>query len=406
MKNVVLFILITVLFASIGVTISHALWQSEGPVAEPDFTGELHVIRVYQWTPGPNPKIIYVKDLPTSFYAVAATKIGWKGKVVYGLQSSGTLTKPDGTTENIPNGEEGGTVGPTVPILTHEELDAISFTYRTHKSYSSRIVEPNQSTTYTVNMTGRGLVKESTSEWKFDVAIQGFSLNMEYKSGQTVSFPMTEVSDSKSHTVGGNVSMPDSYECEHYNCGDALPRKDYHYRLCKEKVPGLFGFGEVDCDRGYYICQSHTCDVPGDHLDSSGSQSASIGQNNGGGTCATCASISGTCSDCTDAQEANAGNGGTNGGGTPPSNGGCTTTTACFNPNCQLTTQCTTYTCIRAIKVSQRGDLSWITEPCGESFTKCQDANNFMHRGTCSRLADRLTADLVSGRRYHSDIYE
>ena len=266
MKKVVLFILITAMFAIIGVTIIHALWSSHGPVAKPDFTGRLDVIKVYQWTPGPDPKIIYVKDLPASFYAVAGTEVGWKGRVVYGLQSSGTFTKPDGTTEGITNGEEGGTIGPRTPILTHEALDATSFTYRTHKSYSSRITEPTQSSTYTVNMTGHGLVKESNSSWKFDVTIQAFSLNVEYKSGQTVSFPMTEVSGSKSHTVGVTDSRPDAYECEHDDCEDALPRKDYHFRRCKEKVKGMFGYGEDDCDREYYICQTHTCDRPGEHL--------------------------------------------------------------------------------------------------------------------------------------------
>ena len=48
MKKVVLFILITVMFTIIGVTISHALWSSHGPVAKPEFTGRLDVIKVYQ----------------------------------------------------------------------------------------------------------------------------------------------------------------------------------------------------------------------------------------------------------------------------------------------------------------------------------------------------------------------
>ena len=77
---------------------------------------------------------------------------------------------------------------------------------------------------------------------------------------------MTEVSGSKSHTVGVTDSRPDAYECEHDDCEDALPRQDYHFRRCKKKVKGMFGYGEDDCDREYYICQTHTCDRPGEHL--------------------------------------------------------------------------------------------------------------------------------------------
>ena len=152
--------------------------------------------------------------------------------------------------------------------------------------------------------------------------------------------------------------------------------------------------------KGFYKCDSpHTHQFPNS---GSGSQSGNGGDgdgtgNNDGGQQGN--NGDGTGNNGGD-QQANAG------GPTPPSNGGCTTTAACINTNCQLDTVCATFTCIRAIKLSQRDDGTWITEPCGESFTKCQDANNFMHRGTCSRLADRLNADLVSGRRYHSDIYE
>ncbi len=86
-------------------------------------------------------------------------------------------------------------------------------------------------------------------------------------------------------------------------------------------------------------------------------------------------------------------NGGCN---TPPPNGGCTTTaTACINPICILDTACATYTCIRSIIIGRRADGTVITEPCGELFTKCQ--NYLMQRGICSGERKTTAYD------YHSD---
>lgn len=258
-----------VMFVSIVVTISYALYGSYGPVAEPHFGGRLDITKVYQWTSGPNPQIIYVKDLPTSFYAVAATKVGWKGRCVYGASSSGTLTKPDGTTIEIVLTGEGGGVGGTIPITEHAVLDATPYTYRTQKSYSGYVSESTPSSTYTVSMTGRGLVKEAEPSWKFDASIAGHSLNIEYKSGGSVSFSMTEVSGSKSHTVGTTESRPDSYECEHEKCEVALPRRDYHKVDCPHKIPRAFNRGQKDCPGYTWTCQSDSvCEHVDDHLES------------------------------------------------------------------------------------------------------------------------------------------
>ena len=174
------------------------------------------------------------------------------------------MTKPDGTTDEIVVTAEGGGVGSHIPITDHVVLDATPYSYRTQNSYSSYITEQTSSSTYTVNMTGHGLVKEAESSWKFNASVAGYSLLLEYKSSGTVSFPMTEVTGSKSLTVGITESRPDSYQCEHNECELMLPRQDYHFRVCKEKVNGLWG--ERDCDRSYYICQSSTCDRPGEHL--------------------------------------------------------------------------------------------------------------------------------------------
>ena len=86
-------------------------------------------------------------------------------------------------------------------------------------------------------------------------------------------------------------------------------------------------------------------------------------------------------------------NGGCN---TPPPNGGCTTTaTACINPICIRNTACATYTCIRSIIIGRRADGTAITEPCGELFTQCQ--NLLMQRGICSGERKTTAYD------YHSD---
>ncbi len=159
--------------------------------------------------------------------------------------------------------------------------------------------------------------------------------------------------------------------------------------------------GNVYCTvKGFYRCDpSHIHQFP-----SSGSGSGNGGgqQGNGGG------------------QQGNGGGvgmgqgtsnylalGGQNGGGTPPSNGGCNTppanggcttiATACINPICIRNTACATYTCIRSIIIGRRADGTAITEPCGELFTQCQ--NLLMQRGICS--GERLT----TLRDYHSDLY-
>ncbi len=162
----------------------------------------------------------------------------------------------------------------------------------------------------------------------------------------------------------------------------------------------------IDCDadpNGYFKC-IHLHNYP----NGSGSQSGdgggvgmgqgtsnylALGGQNGGGTPPS----NGGCN----TPPSNGGcntpppNGGCN---TPPPNGGCTTTaTACINPICILDTACATYTCIRSIIIGRRADGTAITEPCGELFTKCQ--NYLMQRGICS--GERLT----TLRDYHSDLY-
>ncbi len=287
--------------------------------------------------------------------------------------------------------------------------------------------------------SGAGTVRIANVRWKGTSSV---TVSTEYGSESTVSVGFepgishtvtlsngrsitTEISDDMwtfsahdSTSKSGSWSYAEELQC--WICKSTL-RDDLHehYTVCYGcldtypcfKHPGNHVF-EESCSKTdengftctvewFYQCVYHT------HQFGSGSQQGNgggqqgngggIGQNpgNGGGTCATCARISGTCSECTDALEANAGNGG---GGTPPSNGGCTTTaTACINPICILDTACATYTCIRRIKVSQRNDGSWVTRPCGELFTKCQ--NLLMQRGICS--GERLT----TLRDYHSDLY-
>ncbi len=162
----------------------------------------------------------------------------------------------------------------------------------------------------------------------------------------------------------------------------------------------------IDCDadpNGYFKC-IHLHNYP----NGSGSQSGdgggvgmgqgtsnylALGGQNGGGTPPS----NGGCN----TPPANGGcttppaNGGCT---TPPANGGCTTiATACINPICIRNTACATYTCIRSIIIGRRADGTAITEPCGELFTQCQ--NLLMQRGICS--GERLT----TLRDYHSDLY-
>ena len=256
--------LLVVLFTGTVVTFGYTNWWDEdGPSANPHFTGDTSVTDIYEWTTEPNPQIRRARTEAASFSAVAATRIGTKGKGIVGLtvETGSTLTKPDGTNESYSRREISGTTGP--PVLYYEDLDDISYTYYSC-SDSKSISTSNVGDTYTVQVTGYGTGERWTGGFNIELGIANASLKASYTDGTKVSFPMSSLSGSASRTIIKDSQMPSGATCERAGCTVFLPRADYHKVNCPERIK--VWYGTKACPGSWYTCESDaSCDRVNDH---------------------------------------------------------------------------------------------------------------------------------------------